>query len=102
MRLLSFLQEEGEEWVILHHPPLYDPDASKQQEQQRVQVDFKSAQDEPDAHQFIIRREEIGSLELLGSFTPDSEEKRVGLWSWDTWLENLFEVPLYIIVGLIQ
>lgn len=63
--------------MILQHPPLYDPEASKQQEHQRVQVDFKTPEEEPDAHQFIIRREEIGSLELIDNFSPEAEEKQV-------------------------
>lgn len=63
--------------MILHHPPLYDPEASKQQEHQRVQVDFKDADDEPDAHQFIIRRDEIGSLELIDAFKPEAEDRKV-------------------------
>ena len=62
--------------MILQHPPLYDPEASKQQEHQRVQVDFKSPEDEPDAHQFIIRRDEIGSLELIDAFNPKKEEEK--------------------------
>lgn len=79
MRVCCFLQEGGEEFVLLSFPPLYDPEASKQQEHQRVQVDFQSAQEEPpDAHRFIIRRDQIGSLELLDSFKPDREEQKVG------------------------
>ena len=75
--LVLLLQEEGEEFVLLPYPPLYDPEASKQQEHQRVQVDFKSVEDEPDAHRFIIRRDQIGSLELINSFQPDDKDQKV-------------------------
>ena len=64
--------------MLLTHPPLYDPEASKQQEHQQVQVDFKtSEEEEEDAHCFIIRKDQIGSLELLDSFQPDKEKQKV-------------------------
>ena len=66
-----FLQDDGDEWFLLQYPPLYDPDASKQQEHQKVQVDFKSKQEEDDANKFIIHRDQIGSLELIDSFKPE-------------------------------
>ena len=63
------------DFVLLPYPPLYDPEASQQQEHQRVQVDFKPPDDEPDANCFIIRRDHIGSMELLDSFTQDEDRK---------------------------
>ena len=74
--VLCFPQEEDEDFVLLPYPPLYDPEASKQQEHQRVQVDFKTPEDEPDAHRFIIRKDQIGSLELLDSFKPNTEGQK--------------------------
>ena len=71
------MQGDSEDWFILQYPPLYDPDASKQQEHQKVQVDFKSKQEEEDANRFIIHREQIGSLELIESFKPEEETKKV-------------------------
>lgn len=76
-KIIFSTQEEGlaDEFVLLPFPPLYDPEASKQQEHQRVLVDFKTPDEEPDAHRYIVNRDQIGSLELLSSFQPDQEQK---------------------------
>lgn len=71
------LQGDDEDWIILPYPPLYDPAASKQQEHQTVEVDFKSKQEEDDVNRYIINRDQIGSLELVDSFKPEEETKKV-------------------------
>ena len=62
---------------MLAYPPLYDPEASKQQEHQKVQVDFKATDNTPDAHRFIIRRERVGSYEVLDSLKTSQIEDKV-------------------------
>lgn len=71
-----YQEEEGEEFVILQFPPLYDPEASRQKELQRVQIDFKAPEEEPDsAQRFIYRRDHTGSIEVLDSKGPGMEEE---------------------------
>ena len=67
--------------MILPYPPNYNPDASKQQEHQQVQVNFTAPDREPDAHRFIICRDRAGSYEVLDSLPPE-EKKTVRTFVW--------------------
>lgn len=77
MPSVLYFQDEDEEWVILQHPPLYDPEASKQQELQKVEVDFKPPDQEDDPQGYVIRRDQIGSLELIDSLNLKEDDEKV-------------------------
>ena len=66
-------EEESDEWTLLRKPPVQGEDTD-QQEHQKVQIEFKSLEEEPEAHRFIIHRDSTGSYEVVDRFHPDPDE----------------------------